>query len=343
MAETFCTITDVARVAGVSVSTVSRILNGKQDVAPATRQRVQQVIDQLGFKPHAQARGLRAGRTRNVALLFPLKSPGDVSYNALEVEFILGAAAAAGRREFLFSLLTSQINQDSLFNSYRSAQVDGLVLMHIHAHDWRIELLRKTNYPFVMIGHCADNNGLNFVDLDFRIGVITAFEHLISLGHRYIAFLGLPSDMRQEGYGPAVRGWDGYKHVLRVHNLMPLNREVGYSGQDIFQATLDLFDEEPRITAIVTTHELATVSIGQALKHKGREIPADCSVIAMMTDRIAEISTLITYLQFPAYQMGYRAFEMLIRCVEGESNEPEQVLIPPELIVRGSTARPRES
>src|SRR5215470_17660282 len=130
------TIADVARVAGVSVSTVSRILNGKQDVAPATRERVQQVIAELGFKPHAQAKGLRAGKTRNVALLFPLKSPGDVSYNALEVEFILGAAAAAGQREFLFSLLTSQVTQDSLFNFYRSAQVDGLALMHIHTHDW---------------------------------------------------------------------------------------------------------------------------------------------------------------------------------------------------------------
>ena len=89
------TIADVAKVAGVSVSTVSRILNGKQDVAPATRERVQQVIRELGFAPHAQAKRLRAGKTHNLALLFPLKYPGNLPYNALEVEFILGAAVVA--------------------------------------------------------------------------------------------------------------------------------------------------------------------------------------------------------------------------------------------------------
>src|SRR5687768_874497 len=85
------TIADVAKAAGVSVSTVSRILNGKQDVAKATRARVQQVIEALGYSPHAQAQRLRGGRTQNIAILFPIVHE-DIHYNALEMDFIVGAA-----------------------------------------------------------------------------------------------------------------------------------------------------------------------------------------------------------------------------------------------------------
>ncbi|HEX2907270.1 MAG TPA: helix-turn-helix transcriptional regulator, partial [Phototrophicaceae bacterium] len=90
------TITDVARAAGVSVSTVSRILNGKQDVAAATRERVQQVIEELGFSPHAQAKRLRAGKTHNIGLLFPLKYPGKPPFNSLETDFIIGGQRHEG-------------------------------------------------------------------------------------------------------------------------------------------------------------------------------------------------------------------------------------------------------
>src|SRR5579859_2523718 len=333
------TIADVARIAGVSVSTVSRSLNGKQDVAPATRERVQQVITELGFKPHAQAKGLRAGKTRNIALLFPLKSVGDVSYNALEVEFILGAAAAAAQREFLFSLLSTQVTKDSLVNFYRSAQVDGLVLMHIYQEDWRVELLRNTGYPFVMIGHCEDNAGLNYIDFDFKGAVITAFDHLAQLGHRHIGFLGLPTELRQSGYGPAARGWEGYQQTLSNHDLVSVYREVSYNAQDIFNATLDLLTDDLELSAIVTTHEFAALSILQALKERGREVPNDCSIVAIMTERIAEVMTPpMTHIDFPAYRMGFDALEMLIRLVEGELDEEQQILIGPDLIVRSSTA-----
>jgi DNA-binding LacI/PurR family transcriptional regulator len=101
------TIEDVARAAGVSVSTVSRILNGKQDVAAATRERVQRVIEDMGYSPHAQASRLRAGKSRSIALSFPLKYPGNIPYNPLDMDFIVGAAAAAGDHDYFFNLLTT--------------------------------------------------------------------------------------------------------------------------------------------------------------------------------------------------------------------------------------------
>lgn len=332
------TIADVAKAAGVSISTVSRILNGKQDVAAATRERVQQVIAELGYAPHAQAQRLRAGKARSIAVLFPLKYPGAIPYNPLDMDFIVGAAAAAGEQDYLFNLLTTEVTNDSLLNFYRSAQVDGLVLMQIHSQDWRVELLRQRGYPFVMIGHCEDNTGLSFIDLDFKAAVETAFDYLVRLGHERIAFLTQPTAMRQSGYGPAVRSWEGYLQALDQHQITSTYREASSAGQDVFQATLELLDELPRPTAIVTTHAYAALNIIQAVSERGLRIPDDCALIAITAERIADLSTpTMTHIDFPSYEMGYRAMDMLIRILEGAMDKPEQMLLPPQLIVRNST------
>ena len=333
------TIADVAKAAGVSVSTVSRILNGKQDVAPATRSRVQQIIEELGYSPHAQAQRLRAGRTRNIALVFPLKYPGNTPFNPLDMDFIVGAAAAAGDLSFFFSLFTQPVTKHSLLNLYRSAQVDGLVLMQIHARDWRVDLLREHGYPFVMIGHCEDNRGLSFIDLDFEAAVRTIFDYLVDLGHRQIGFIGHPQDLRSGGYGPAARSWQGYQQALETHRLASVYREVGFAGRDVFETTLALLDSKPDLTAIVTTHAYAALSIIQALNERGRRIPEDCSVITVTAERVAEMSTPpLTNIDFPSYEMGYRAVDILTEMLEGNLTEPEQILIPPRLVARNSSA-----
>lgn len=332
------TIADVAKAAGVSISTVSRILNGKQDVAEATRERVQQVIEKLGYSPHAQAQRLRAGKTRNIALLFPLKYPGEIPFNPLDMDFIVGAAAAAGQQEFFFSLLTAPVTQQSLLNLYRSSQVDGLVLMQIHAQDWRVDLLRQHHYPFVMIGHCDDNTDLSFIDLDFEAAMMTAFDHLIGLGHRNIGYLGQPQDLRVSGYGPALRSWRGYQQALHTYGLDSIYREASFAGRDVFDATLELLDDHPKLSAIITTQAYASLNIVQALSERGRRIPDDCSIITVTAERIAELSTpTLTNVDFPSYEMGYRAVDMLTRTLEGNMPQPEQILIPPQLVVRNST------
>ncbi|MEO8606581.1 MAG: LacI family DNA-binding transcriptional regulator [Chloroflexota bacterium] len=333
------TIADVAKAAGVSISTVSRILNGKQDVADATRQRVQRVIEELGYSPHAQAQRLRAGKTRNIALLFPLKYPDNTPFNPLDMDFIVGAAAAAGQQDFYFSLLTTPVTQSSLLNLYRSSQVDGLVLMQIHAQDWRVDLLREQGYPFVMIGHCDDNTGLSFIDMDFEASVTAAFDHLVNLGHRNIGFLGQALDLHAAGYGPAARSWNGYQQALQTYNLPSIYREVPFSGKDVVDATYSMLDESPSLSAIFTTHAYTALNIIQALDERNLRIPEDCSMVTVTTGRIAELSSpTLTNIDFPSYEMGYHAVEMLTRTLEGTMTEPEQILIPPRLVIRNSTS-----
>src|SRR5512138_2422260 len=128
MADNEVTIFEVAQAAGVSITTVSRILNNKPDVSKATRQRVQQVIEALGYTPHAHAQRLAARKSRTIALLFPLER----AVSLLELDFIVGAAAAAGEENFFFNFMTAPITKSSLFGLYRSVQVDGIILMEIH-------------------------------------------------------------------------------------------------------------------------------------------------------------------------------------------------------------------
>jgi transcriptional regulator with XRE-family HTH domain len=179
------TIDDIARLAGVSVSTVSRILNDKPDVALGTRQRVKQVMNDLGYSPHTLAQRLAVRRSRSIALVFPL---GNTAGRAEVAIFIVKAAFAAEAENYLFSLVAAPMTESRLLSLYRSAQVEGVILMEIHMDDWRVELLKKYDYPFVMIGRCADNTGLSFVDLDFEAAIVIAVDHLVQLGHRHIAF-----------------------------------------------------------------------------------------------------------------------------------------------------------
>jgi DNA-binding LacI/PurR family transcriptional regulator len=332
------TIADVAREAGVSVSTVSRILNGKQDVAASTREHVQRVIEALGYSPHAQAQSLRAGKTRNIALLFPLKYPGDLPFDPLDMDFIVGAAAAAGEQDFFFSLLTAPVSRESLLNLYRSAQADGVVLMQVHLQDWRVELLRQHSYPFVMIGHAAENAGLKFVDLDFAKAAETSLQFLYDSGHREVGILGHPALLREEGYGPAVRSWQGYQVALGAFGIKAHFREVSFSSSDVYRNTLELLDEAPGLTAIFTPHAYTALNIVQALVERGRRVPEDCSVIAVTTERIANLCTPpLTHVDFPSHDMGYRAVQMLIRTLKDGAGEQEHVLIPPQLVIRDST------
>src|SRR6185295_208264 len=192
------TIADVAKAAGVSIPTVSRILNNKEYVADETRQRVHEAIRTLGYTPHTQARRLRGGASMTLALHHPIESPHELS-SVIETAYFTGVAEAASEKEYFINFLVSQLTPASLLNMYRSSQIDGIILLQVRMDDWRVNLLRENNYPFVMIGRCADLTGLTFIDLDFENAMLNAFDYLVELGHRNIGVLAYPESWRKLG------------------------------------------------------------------------------------------------------------------------------------------------
>jgi len=330
-------IEDIARRAGVSISTVSRVMNGRPDVAPGTRKRIQAVIDELGYVPDASARDLAGGGGRSIALLFPEEFSG---LTQLELGFFVGAANAAAKQDMVFHLLTQQPTRASLLRLTRGRQLQGIILMQIRMRDWRVDLLRDQRLPLVLIGRCAENDGVSFIDLDFEAAADVAVEHLVAQGHSAIGYLARPAFMRERGIGSAVRSLDGFIAAADRYAVAATYREIAPTIEEACEATLSMLEEQPSVSAIVTSNGTTAVGVYRALQRKGLTVPRDASVVVIAPDRIATMaSPSLTNVDFPTDTMGYRAAEMLIDAIKNPDHGPHQVLLSPNLIQRESTMR----
>ncbi len=332
------TLQDVAKRAGVSMKTVSRVVNNEKDVSDATRQRVLKVIQEVGYVPHIQAQRLASGRTRLVALHYPLTNPGLIS-NQIELNFITGVVMGVAEDDYYFNLMTGPLTPPDLLKLCRGAHADGLILMQIALRDWRVDMLRENHYPFVMIGRCGSNEGLSYIDLDFESAMLEVFAHLVELGHRHIGFLAYPESWRQKGLGPAVRTLEGFEKAISKFNLSPLYRESDQTVQSAYAATNDLLREDPRLTAFVVMHNTMAVGTLSALQDRGRKVPDDCSMVGVAFGYEGElIIPPLTTINWSGHDIGRQAASMLIRQLKAEEPVSEQILVPPKLDVRRSTA-----
>lgn len=333
------TIADVARAAGVSVPTVSRILNNKEYVADSTRQRVHEAIRTLGYTPHTQARRLRGGASMTLALHHPIDSPHDLS-SIIETSYFTGTAEAASEKEYFINFLVSQLTPEALLNMYRSNQIDGIILLQVRLDDWRVNLLRENNHPFVMIGRCADLEGLSFIDLDFEKAMLLAFEHLVELGHKDIGLLTYPQSWRKNRIGPAVRSLDGYKHAVNEYGFSSSYREIGLNSvEEGYEGTHDLLQQNPNLTAIITVSHLTAAGSIKALAQNGRSVPQDCSVMAIgFGGNFADVVTpSLTTLEWSPYEISYQATILMTEKLADDRFPGRQILVPPKLVVREST------
>jgi DNA-binding LacI/PurR family transcriptional regulator len=332
------TLQDVAQKAGVSMKTVSRVVNEEKNVAEETRQQVLQTIQELGYVPHVQAQRLATGKTRSIVLHYPLSNPILLS-NLIEMNFITGVALGAAEEEYYFSLMTGPLTSGGLMKLCRGAQADGLVLMQISVQDWRVEFLRENKYPFVMIGRSGNNDGLSFIDMDFEHAVIEAYAHLTSLGHKHIGFLTYPEDWRVKGLGPAVRARQGFEAAVKKFKVDSQYRECLQTVERAYWATKSLLKENPPITAIVAMHTTMAVGAIKALQEMNRKVPEDCSVVGVPVGEESElIIPSLTGIEWSGQQIGHQAAKMLIRDIKGLSLGSEQILVQPKLKLCQSTA-----
>jgi DNA-binding LacI/PurR family transcriptional regulator len=311
-------------------------LNNRPDVAESTRLHVEQVIDELGYSPHSQARGLAAGRSRTIAMLYPFEQPS--SY--VELDFITGAGVAVGEEGYFFHVITQPITEAELLNLYRSSQVDGVILGQVSLNDWRVQLLQQHGLTFAMFGQCANNDGISFIDLDHHHAIDRAFSYLVGLGHHHIGFLNYPRSV-SETYGPAVRSRTAFERVCEQHELEPYYKEVEFTVQNLAQATSEILDEHPDITAIFAADGARVAGVLRVLWERGLRVPRDVSVIGIGPANIAElVNPPLTTIDFPIFDMARRAATMLIDQLENSDAEVEQVLVKTDVIERKSTGLP---
>ncbi len=329
------TIVDIATASGVSVATVSRILNDKPYVAAATRERVLRVMDEFHFAPHSAWRQIRSGQTRLIGLHVPPE------FNPPNLRVIMAAALRVEDAGYSINIITRTLSDRELLDLFRSRQVDGILLLEIQTDDRRPQLLRDNGYPFVMIGHRMDNTGLSFADVDIEYGVEIAMAHLIGLGHRAIGFLTEDPIVADTAYGFTTWALQAHERACRSHGIFALPCHGGLTAESMSAAAQDMLLRHPEITAFVAPQEQSVIGLLRAAQAMGRRIPDDLSVVAMVSDTAAEFATPpLTTISFPAEEMGENSARILLDTLEMGRTEPEQILVRPALTVRGSTAAP---
>ena len=334
------TIRDVAKLAKVSVATVSRILNDKPDVSEETRRRVLQAIDELGYARSVQWQQITSGKTRVISLHYPYKLAVS---SQVSLDFITGATSACEEHNYSLHLVTQSLEENSLLDFYRTNQCDGMLLMEIRMNDWRVNLLRQHNLPFVMIGHCENNDSLNFVDFDFESAVAVAVSNLIDLGHQNIGFISVIPNPERNHYAPTIRALEGYEKVCVQYNIPKLYSETDNGLENVKNATVNLLEEHPEITAVVSVFDTAVAGIFSAIKSLGLSIPDDISVVGLADEQGAELtSPPLTSLLFPALSMGYDAAKIMINRLERNTKASKQILVGPKLVIRSSTGFARK-
>ncbi|QBI55885.1 LacI family DNA-binding transcriptional regulator [Streptomonospora litoralis] len=328
-------ISDVARHAGVSPSTVSYVLSGKRSISAATRERVLESIAVLGYQPHAGARALASNRSNVIALVIPLR-PGI--HVPVAMQFAVSVVTSARDREHDVLLLTQAEGEGGLRRVAGTSMVDGIIVMDVEVDDARIPALRALSHPSVLIGVPADTSGLTCIDLDFEAAGRACVAHLAALGHREVALIGQPPSVYERRTGFAERTVAGFEAEARERGVesavVPCD-----AGQAAVTATVtELLRERPRLTGIVVHNEPVLPTLLEAVRGLGREVPADLSVVAIAPDDLAtEVSPPLTSVSLPAEEVGGRAVSLLMDKLDA-IDPPEVTLLPPRLVPRASAA-----
>ena len=325
------TIQDVARAAGVSVSTVSRVLNGKTDVAPSTCERVQAVIAELGYTSSLAARSMRSRRTGVIGLIMPnLEDPfcievlKGVNHAVFDLHYDLIAYTSGAMNGH------SKASRDQHYVSLLNGSLtDGVIVVTPSTADF------ATSAPIVAIDPNSASARYPKVIAANQAGARKATEYLIRLGHRRIGFIGGREDLQS-----ARQRLDGYEHALRQAGIArdPSLIETGdYSVESGHACARRLLLLPRRPTAIFAANDQSAFGAIEAAHVAGLSVPGDLSVIGF--DNIPEAATykpaLTTMDQFIA-RMGYVATEMLIRRVQGVRLESEWYEMATQLVVRDS-------
>ncbi len=329
---------DVAGRLKLSITTVSRALDGYGDVAEATRTRVVRAARQMGYTPSRAARQLRRHRADVVGYVLPA-SQGHFA-DSFFAEFIAGLGDGAVARGFDLLVSTAAPKSAAERQIYRrwiqSSVVDGFILSRMRVRDWRVVHLAKEGVPFVAHGRAQPRAMHPYIEVDSRAGFAQMVAHLAGRGFRRIAYVGASPDIalqieRSAGYreGLAAAGIPFDDSLVLEGDL---TRKGGYS------AALRLLALDSPPTAIVGANDLTAIGALRAAREKGLTVGRDIAIAGYDgTEESANTQPPLTTLQQPIYETARSLVDMLVARVGGESLKDPHVVLQPRLIIREST------
>ncbi len=332
------TIRDVARALNLSITTVSRALDGYDDVAEETRQRVIRTAREMGYVPRGAARQLRRQRADAIGYILPVGQPRFT--DPFFADFIAGLGDEAASHGLDLLVSTAAPDDAAERKTYerwvQGRRVDGIVLCRMRVYDWRVQYLLKSKFPAVALGHTLMPTDLPGIEMDARAGFMALIRHLVARGHRRIAYIGAPASLtlqvdRLAGYrdGLAEAGI-AFDPSLVVEG--DLTRPGGYLAAQC------LLDRPAPPTAIIGANDLMAIGAMRAAHERGLVVGRDLAVAGYDGIEDAEhTQPPLTTLRQPTYDHARRLVRMLLTLIAGEPLPEQQIIVQPELIVRGST------
>jgi len=331
------TIRDVARRLNLSITTVSRALDGYTDVAEETRRRVIETAQEMGYAPNRAARQLRRQRADTIGYVVP--SNGLPFTDPFFAEFIAGLGDETAHNGFDLLITTAvEATTDRLIYErwVHSRKVDGFILNRLHLYDWRVQFLAQQNMPFVALERSLDAVNYPGIDVDNRECMRELVEFLAAKGRRRIAYIGSSEDLviqaeRFEGDRQGLQS-AGLEFDPQRVDTCNLTRQGGY------QAARRLLTLTEQPDAVVCINDLTAFGVIHAAEERGLAVGHDLAVTGF--DGVEESENQhppLTTLNQPVYEIARRLVRMLLAVMHGETLEPPRVRLRPERVLRAST------
>ena len=327
------TIRDVAQRAGVSVTTVSHVVNNTRPVEPNTQARVRVAIEALGYRPNLLARGLRSRKTNTIGLLVPDNSNPFFAEVARAIE---DAGFEQGYSVILCNSDMKEAKQDAYLSVLLAKQVDGLILISSGDSPDPVKRIMQAGVPVVVVDRELGDLPVDQVLVDNEQGGYLAGSHLVGLGHTRIGYIAGPSDIR-----PSKGRVEGLRRALREAELELDPRAIArsdgrYTGGE--EAMRELLARRRDLTAIFAYNDLMAIGAVAVLRQAGLRVPEDISVIGF--DDIPQAATTvpaITTVAQPTSELGNVSARLLLNRLTSVADwEPSRVLLPTTLVVRES-------
>jgi DNA-binding LacI/PurR family transcriptional regulator len=326
-------IKQVAKRAGVSTATVSRTINNLP-VKPGTARRVRQAIEDLKYFPNTHARSLVSGRSHMVGLIV-----SDIT-NPFFPELVKGFEDAATANGYEVLLSNTEYDSTRMAKAVRrmlERKVDAVAIMTSEMGASFIQQFAHRDIPMVFLDVGTVEKHISNIKVDYANGISQAVEHLFQLGHRRVAFISGPADLKSARIRRSA-----FLKAMKNHSMGdPAWIETGNHRIDGgFQAMSRMFERKPQPTAVLSSNDLTAIGALRAVRRNGLHVPRDISVVGFDDIALAEFTEPpLTTVRLPRQELAGKAFEALLASLGDTSRMGVEYLISPQLVVRESTAK----
>lgn len=337
------TLEDVVRVAGVSLATGSRVINGSRKVNPEARQAVERAIAQLGYVPNRAARSLMTRRSNAIGVIIPAPT-SRILMDPFFLMFFnaIGTELAFHAYQLLLVMPQSFDEEEHLERYLASGHIDGVAITALHGDDPLPERIAARGVPVVVSGRAPVGARASYVDADCRGGAAAATAHLIAHGRRKLATISGSLDMPS-----AMDRLLGYRDALEAAGIPgdPTLEAIGdFSQEGAVEAMSLLLERHPDLDGVFVASDTMAAMALSVLQRFGRRIPDDVAVVGFDDQPIARTTApSLTSVRHPIDLMSHEMVGLLLDNIEGGNHTPTQVVFPTELVIRESSGGPPET